>query len=83
MYTGKLIIGKLSEFFGVCPINSDKFTGSDKLPGSGLRFNSDKFIGIYRLVLALTGFRLVLLAPKSNAAKITKSTLATYQISSV
>ena len=33
-YTGKLIIGKLSD-----PI---------KLPGSGLRFNSDKFIGIYR-----------------------------------
>ena len=37
--TGKLIIGKLSELIGVCPI---------KLPGSGLRSNSDKFIGIYR-----------------------------------
>jgi hypothetical protein len=33
-YTGKLIIGKLSD-----PI---------KLSGSGFRFNSDKFIGIYR-----------------------------------
>ena len=29
--TGKLIIGKLSEFIGVCPINSDKFIGSDKI----------------------------------------------------
>ena len=27
--TGKLIIGKLSEFIGVCPINSDKFIRSD------------------------------------------------------
>ena len=30
-FTGKLIIGKLSEFIGVCPINSDKFIGSDKI----------------------------------------------------
>ena len=29
--TGKLIIRKLSEFIGVCPINSDKFIGSDKI----------------------------------------------------
>ena len=48
LHTGKIIFGKLSEFIGVCPINSDKFIGSDKLPGSGLQLNSDKFIGIYR-----------------------------------
>ena len=30
-HTRKLIIGKLSEFIGVCPINSDKFIGSDKI----------------------------------------------------
>ena len=29
--TGKLIIGKLSEFIGVCPINSDNFIWSDKI----------------------------------------------------
>ena len=31
--TGKLIIGKLSEFIGMIPINSDKFIGSDKIIG--------------------------------------------------
>jgi len=31
--TGKLIIGKLSEFIGGCPINSDNFIGSDKIIG--------------------------------------------------
>ena len=32
-YTGKLIIGKLSELIGMIPINSDKFIGSDKIIG--------------------------------------------------
>ena len=32
-FTGKLIIGKLSEFIGMIPINSDKFIGSDKIIG--------------------------------------------------
>ena len=31
--TGKLIIGKLSELIGGCPINSDNFIGSDKIIG--------------------------------------------------
>jgi hypothetical protein len=32
LFTGKLIIGKLSEFIGGCPINSDNFIGSDNFP---------------------------------------------------
>ena len=45
VHTGKLIIGKLSECIEIDLINSDKFIGSDKLSGNGLRLNSDKFIG--------------------------------------
>ena len=32
-YTGKSVIGKLSEFIGGCPIISDYFIGSDKFIG--------------------------------------------------
>jgi hypothetical protein len=70
-FTGKLIIGKLSEFIRGCPIISDNFIGSDKF--IGWLFSVYRNLSELKLLFSITVYFLELLAPKNKATKQQKA----------